>query len=86
MDFSKNFEKIETARYGISVMKQSLYRNYSVLVDGVLSREISDQETIREILYGISELMGEERFVELDRKICGFVQEKYPEIEIGRLR
>lgn len=85
MDFSKYFEKIETARYGISVMKQSLYRNYSVLVDGVLSGEISDQETIREILYGISELMGEERFVELDRKLCDYVRETYPEIKVWRL-
>ena len=84
--FSRNFEKIETARYGIAVMKEALYRNYSVLADGVISGEITDPETICEILHGISEFLGEERFRKLDRRLCEFVEEKYPEISVWRLR
>lgn len=85
MDFSKNFEKIETAGYVISVMKQSLYKNYSVLVDGVISGEIKDAETIRKIVCDISDYLEEERFRELGKSLCEYVQEKYPEIEIWRL-
>ena len=80
MRFRENFEKIETALYTISVMKNALFRNYSELVDGVLAGEISDEETIREIVYGILELMGEERFADLDQKLQGYLKEKYSEI------
>ena len=82
----KNFEKIETALYGISVMKEALYRNYTVLVEGVISGELKEPETIREILHGISEFLGEERFRELERRLCRYVEENLPEISVWRLR
>ena len=86
MDFSKNFEKIETALYGISVMKEALYRNYTALVEGVISPQLKEPETIREILHGISEFLEEERFRELERRLCRYVEENFPEISVWRLR
>lgn len=85
MNFKKNYEKIETAKYAISVMRDALYWNYSILSEGVIAGEITDVEQIRSLVYEISEFMGEERFVELEKRLENWIRENRPEIDLWRL-
>lgn len=62
----------------INDLRNRAYRQYSALVQQVLSDQISDKESIEKILDGLLDFCDEERFIDIYRQLCRYIYHRHP--------
>ena len=62
----------------INDLRNRAYRQYSALVQQVLSDQISDKESIEKILDGQLDFCDEERFIDIYRQLCRYIYHRHP--------
>ena len=62
----------------INDLRNRAYRQYSALVQQVLSDQISDKESIEKILDGLLDFCDEERFIDIYRQLCRHIYHRHP--------
>ena len=62
----------------INDLRNRAYRQYSALVQQVLSDQISDKESIEKILDGLLDFCDEERFIDMYRQLCRHIYHSHP--------
>ena len=64
----------------LSAVYDTAYRLYSKAVEEVLSGRMCDEKQIERLLDGIMDFGDDERFIELMRKLCRHICNRYPQL------
>ena len=64
----------------LSAVYDTAYRLYSKAVEEVLSGRMCDEKLIERLLDGIMDFGDDERFIELMRKLCRHIYNRYPQL------
>ena len=74
------FNEVKDIVSGIRALMDRAYQQYSSLVDAVIKDEITDINQIERIMDGLVDLGDDVRFIEIYRKLCRHVYNRYPQL------
>ena len=79
-NYESALNEIKEIVEGITSLTNAAYQHYSALVDAVLRDEITDAKQIERIMDGLVDFGDDNRFIDIDRKLCRHVYYNYPEL------
>ena len=74
------FERLDTLMAEYEAVRQDIYNQYSLLVAAALDGKITGKENLENLLYGMSDFFGDERFILLGESLADYLYGVYPEI------
>lgn len=79
-NYESALNEIKEIVEGITSLTNAAYQHYSALVDAVLRDEITDAKQIERIMDGLVDFGDDNRFIDINRKLCRHVYYNYPEL------
>ena len=79
-DYDSLLEDVAKTASQIKVLFDLAYRQYALLVDEVLSNNLTNEQQIERILDGLFDFGDDLRFLELSKKLCHYVYDHYPKL------
>lgn len=79
-NYEKLLEDIRGTVEQINSLYDLAYKQYSQVVDDILSGRFADEKQIEHILDGIIDFGDDLRFLELSKKLCRHIYYQYPQL------
>lgn len=77
-DYGTFLEKVKPLTDQIATLRDLAYAQYAEITNEILADFISEEREIERILDGLVGYLDDPRFLELSKKICGHIFERYP--------
>ena len=74
------FEGLDTLMAEYEAIRQDIYNQYVLLLEAALDGKITGNENLQNLLYGMTDFFGDERFVLLGERLADYLYGVYPEI------